>query len=78
MSGHKHRKRFGQHFLIDANVLLALTDIINPKACDFFLEIGPGEGVLTKYILASGAMVTALEIDRDLVACIEKKAWPNL
>ncbi len=77
MSGHKHRKRFGQHFLVDANVLFALTDIINPQAHDFFLEIGPGEGVLTKYILAAGATVTAVEIDRDLVACLEKKSWPN-
>ena len=77
MGEHKHRKRFGQNFLIDQNVLLSLVDLINPQAGDFFLEIGPGEGALTKHLLSPHSSICALEIDRDLVARLEKKNWDN-
>ena len=66
-SAHRPRKRFGQHFLAPAwaeKVVAA----ISPAPGDVFLEVGPGTGVLTLPIAATGAPVLAVEIDRDLVA----------
>ena len=64
---HKPRKRFGQHFLVDPFIIEQIIDLIDPRPNQHFIEIGPGEGVLTKELLARGAQLTAIEIDRDLV-----------
>ena len=48
MSSHRPRKRFGQHFLHDAGILRRLLDAISPSEKDFIVEIGPGEGALTR------------------------------
>ena len=50
---HIPRKRFGQHFLADRAILDRIVEAIHPVAEDIFLEIGPGEGVLTARILAA-------------------------
>ena len=63
----KARKRFGQHFLEPAWVR-KLLDVIDPRAADVFLEIGPGRGALTLPLAARTAKVVAVEIDRDLAA----------
>ena len=60
------RKRFGQHFLWDPNVIQSIIARIAPQQSDHIVEIGPGPGVLTAHLIASGAHVTAIEIDRDL------------
>lgn len=60
------RKRFGQHFLADEAVVDAIIALVAPARGDRVLEIGPGNGVLTSQLVASGAAVTAIEIDRDL------------
>ena len=65
---HVPRKRFGQHFLVDASVLDSIVSAINPHAEDLFVEIGPGEGVLTQRMLGAVASMHAIEIDRDLAA----------
>ena len=65
------RKRFGQHFLTDSAVLDRLLAAIAPAPCDWFLEIGPGKGALTNRLLAAGAQVCAVEIDRDLAAQLQ-------
>ena len=62
------RKRFGQHFLIDTYAVDKIIQVAAPVASDHILEIGPGEGVLTSLLLASGAQLIAVEIDRDLAA----------
>ena len=62
------RKRFGQHFLIDTYVIDRIIDLIALSPSDHVLEIGPGEGVITALLIASGAQVEAVEIDRDLAA----------
>lgn len=69
---HQARKRFGQHFLVDPLIIERLIDLIAPDEQKHFIEIGPGQGVLTKALLAGGARVSAIEIDRDLVALLEK------
>jgi len=67
---HRPRKRFGQHFLHDPGVVRRILEAIAPAPGDFILEIGPGEGVLTAPLAASGAHVEAVEIDRDLAAAL--------
>ncbi|HYG56370.1 MAG TPA: 16S rRNA (adenine(1518)-N(6)/adenine(1519)-N(6))-dimethyltransferase RsmA [Burkholderiales bacterium] len=64
-SSHRPRKRFGQHFLHEAGVIARIIDAIDPKPGDFLVEIGPGEGALTK-VLAERVPVHVIEIDRDL------------
>jgi 16S rRNA (adenine1518-N6/adenine1519-N6)-dimethyltransferase len=65
------RKRFGQHFLHDPNVLERIVTAVNPAPADRIVEIGPGRGALTQRLLARGAASTdVIEIDRDLVALL--------
>ena len=59
------KKRFGQHFLKDPNVLNKITREINPKPDDYILEIGPGYGALTKKLFPLTKNFTAIEIDRN-------------
>jgi 16S rRNA (adenine1518-N6/adenine1519-N6)-dimethyltransferase len=62
------RRRFSQNFLADAEVLEAIVVAAAPVPDRRVLEIGPGLGVLTGALLAAGARVTAVEIDRELAA----------
>ncbi len=60
------RKRFGQHFLNDGNIIRKIIANIRPASTDHFVEIGPGQGAITLPLLASGARLDAIEVDRDL------------
>jgi 16S rRNA (adenine1518-N6/adenine1519-N6)-dimethyltransferase len=62
------RKRFGQHFLHDPGVLRRLLEAIAPAPGDDVVEIGPGEGALTRPLLERAGKLTVIEIDRDLAA----------
>ena len=62
------RKRFGQHFLHDPGVLKRIVDAIAPARGDVVVEIGPGEGALTRPLLERLDHLAAIEIDRDLAA----------
>jgi 16S rRNA (adenine1518-N6/adenine1519-N6)-dimethyltransferase len=53
----------GQHFLIDDEMLERMVNIAEVTQEDHVLEIGPGPGTLTQHLLATGARVTAIEID---------------
>ncbi|MEC8589892.1 MAG: rRNA adenine N-6-methyltransferase family protein, partial [Candidatus Thermoplasmatota archaeon] len=53
----------GQHFLIDDAMLERMVAIAGVNKDDHILEIGPGPGTLTQYLLKTGANVTAIEID---------------
>ena len=68
LSGHRARKRFGQHFLTDHHILAALLEQINPQPADHLIEIGPGLGALTGLLLSRLQRLTAIELDRDLAA----------
>jgi len=70
-AGHVPRKRFGQHFLHDRGVLARIVDAIAPAREDVLVEIGPGEGVLTRALLERVPHLIAVEIDRDLAARLE-------
>jgi 16S rRNA (adenine1518-N6/adenine1519-N6)-dimethyltransferase len=62
------KKRFGQHFLTDPNVLQRIVELAGVTPGRRVLEIGPGCGTLTWQLLQNEANVTAIEIDRDAVA----------
>lgn len=70
---HRPRKRFGQNFLHDQQIIDRIIASIAPQPTDLLMEIGPGRAALTKPLLASGAELHILEIDRDLVAQLQNK-----
>ncbi|MAE06781.1 MAG: ribosomal RNA small subunit methyltransferase A [Nitrospinae bacterium] len=61
------KKRLGQHFLRDGDILSQIIEFGELSDSDQVLEIGAGDGTLTRALLASGARVTAVELDRDLL-----------
>jgi 16S rRNA (adenine1518-N6/adenine1519-N6)-dimethyltransferase len=65
---HRPRRRFGQHFLHDRAVIERIADAVAPVPGERLVEIGPGEGALTLPLLARGAALTVIELDRDLAA----------
>ncbi len=70
---HRPRKRFGQHFLSDAYVIDQIVTCLGPAALENIIEIGPGTGNLSAELLRTGAHLTAVEIDRDLVARLHSR-----
>jgi len=60
------KKRLGQHFLVDENVLGVIGRLAELAPDDVVLEIGPGLGVLTRYLAARVARVHAVELDASL------------
>jgi len=60
------KKRYGQHFLADPNILGVIGRLAELGPDDVVLEIGPGEGVLTRHLAERVRHVHAVEIDRDL------------
>ena len=71
------RKRFGQNFLHDQQVIQRITGAIRPLPSDHILEIGPGHGALTQDLVASGCHLHVVEIDRDLAAELRLR-YPGL
>lgn len=59
-------KNLGQHWLHDEPSLLAMVEAADVKEADFVVEIGPGLGTLTQYLLDAGAQVLAIEYDKEL------------
>ena len=72
-SSHRPRKRFGQHFLHEQHVVERIVDAIHPEKNDFLVEIGPGEGVLTRKLLDKTPNLETIEIDRDLAARLREQ-----
>ena len=60
------RKALGQHFLVDENILGVIGRLANLREDDVVLEVGPGLGVLTRYLAARVRLVHAVELDRTL------------
>ena len=71
------KKRYGQHFLQDAWAD-KLVDAIAPAADDRFIEIGPGPGALTLRLAPRVAHLTAIEVDRDMVAHLRPRVPANV
>ncbi|GAB3109364.1 16S rRNA (adenine(1518)-N(6)/adenine(1519)-N(6))-dimethyltransferase RsmA [Aestuariicella hydrocarbonica] len=64
---HRARKRFGQNFLEDDNIIRRIVKSISPKAEDNLVEIGPGKGAITEQLLAACPTLNVVELDRDLI-----------
>ena len=62
------KRRFGQHFLADEQIVEAIVETLDPRPGETLVEIGPGPGVLTAPVLSRSGHLTAVEIDRDLAA----------
>ena len=71
------KKRYGQNFLIDQNILNKISNLIHSKNLKI-LEIGPGDGKLTdKIILKNPSKLTLVEIDKDLIENLKQKYLNN-
>ena len=68
---HKPRKRFGQNFLVDNQVINQIISTIAPKKDDNIIEIGPGKGALTFPLAEYLERLSVIEIDRDLISILE-------
>ena len=69
---HIARKRFGQNFLTDQQVLYDIIQTIAPRRGDAMVEIGPGLGAMTQLLLDHLDQLQVVELDRDLVARLQK------
>ena len=74
------RKRWGQHFLIDRNILSKVVRTAEIEETDVVLEVGPGLGVLTLALAKEAKRVIAVEIDKKLVEILKEKVadCPNV
>jgi 16S rRNA (adenine1518-N6/adenine1519-N6)-dimethyltransferase len=70
------KKELGQHFLVDENILGVIGRLAALEPDDVVLEIGPGLGVLTRFLAERVALVHAVEIDRSLEAHLPR--LPNV
>ena len=69
----KARKRFGQNFLVDQDMIHRIGDAIAPREGELLIEIGPGRAALTSVLLECGIDLVAVELDRDLASRLEQQ-----
>ncbi len=74
---HRARKRFGQNFLSDPNIIRKIVDAIRPQADELMVEIGPGLGAMTAPLLERLAHLHVVEIDRDLIERLHRNFPPE-
>ena len=67
----KAKKHLGQHFLKDENIAIKIADTLNGNGYNKVLEIGPGMGVLTKYLLEKDFETFVIEIDSESVEYLQ-------
>ncbi len=73
---HRPRRRFGQHFLVDQNVIARLVAALAPAPGERIVEVGPGSGALSDVLaagLAPPAELYLIELDRDLAGTLAKR-----
>ncbi|MGK2857215.1 MAG: 16S rRNA (adenine(1518)-N(6)/adenine(1519)-N(6))-dimethyltransferase RsmA [Thermoanaerobaculia bacterium] len=72
----KPKKKWGQNFLRNPRAARDIAAALEPAAGELVLEIGPGDGALTRELLALGSPVRAIEIDPELAARL-RRAFPD-
>ena len=77
MKSDRPKKQLGQHFLTDQDVARRIADTVDACPALPILEVGPGMGVLTQYLLPKGRPVKVVEIDTESVAYL-KENMPQL
>jgi len=65
------KKHLGQHFLKDEGIAKRITEILLAHSYDIIMEVGPGTGVLTKYLLLKNKDLILFEVDPESVAYLE-------
>jgi len=73
MNPPRAKRSLGQNFLTDPNYIRKITDAVRASPADTIIEIGPGRGALTEKLVATGANVIAVEIDRELAATLRDR-----
>lgn len=68
----RFQKKYGQNFLIDANILQKIVDAAQITKEDYIVEIGPGIGTMTQYLAESAGGVAAVEIDKNLIPILKE------
>ena len=75
---HKARKRFGQNFLHDHGIIQRISQFhSSQKPGDRIVEIGPGQGALTEYMLEGAGALDVIELDRDLIPTLKLRFGLN-
>ncbi len=67
------QKSLGQHFLIDENIARKIVQAIDVQEDDIVVEIGPGKGALTKYLLDRARKVIAIELDQRTATYLQRQ-----
>lgn len=75
--GHRARKRFGQNFLHDQQIIDSIVGLIDPQPGQNLLEIGPGLAALTEPVADQAGFLRVIEIDRDLADRLESHPFLN-
>jgi len=70
---HQARKRFGQNFLVDQNIIEKIVAAIAPQPDHNLIEIGPGQGAITGPLLDKCSKLNVVELDRDLIPILQNK-----
>ena len=73
MQNLKPKKHLGQHFLADENIARKIVGLLDPNLEGPVIEIGPGMGVLTKYLLEKFDEVWVIEFDLSAVEYLKEK-----
>ena len=70
---HKARKRFGQNFLHDQNIIERIIASIGATSEQHIVEIGPGKGALTEHLVNCAGKLDVIELDRDLIPMLQAR-----
>lgn len=65
------KKHLGQHFLKDEDIAKKIKETLSFEGYNDVLEIGPGTGVLTKYLIGNDVIITAMDLDTESIAYLE-------
>ena len=80
MEDFNFKKKFGQNFLKDINIVRRIANTASITSKDLVIEVGPGKGILTKELAKLSKKVIAYEIDTELTDYLNelKKEYPNI
>ncbi len=75
----KPKKHLGQHFLVDERIAQKITDLLQPQPHETIIEVGPGKGVLTQFLIKNPNPVRAIDIDSESIEYLNQNLKsPNL
>lgn len=69
--------KLGQNFLINENIARKIAESAHLSSADNILEIGPGKGILTKYLTESAGKILAVEVDKNLIRHLQSRLKKN-